>query len=167
MGHHVGPQPSCASTSTSGAAHYVEAELTPRCAILHRVAGREHSMPAAALPLATAGPSSPLTSPLSPVQLTAHRTASSPAMCASPPRHSLMLSLRATEAPHCRRLLLTSVWPPHLLPMCCLPSTHAAIAGAVLCCHAARAHVHVPWAALYHGPRSGKQPVALVPFSIS
>jgi hypothetical protein len=104
-------------------------------------------MPAAALPLAAAGPSSPLTSPLSPVQLIAHRAASSPAMCTSPPRHSLMLSLHAGEAPHCRHLLLTSVWPPHLLPMCCLPSTHATVARAVLCCHAARAHVHVPWAA--------------------
>jgi hypothetical protein len=69
-------------TSTSAPSHLpvashsrlpstVEAEPTPCCAVLHRVTGRELSMPVVALPLAIAGPSSPLTSLLLPsVQVT-------------------------------------------------------------------------------------------------
>jgi hypothetical protein len=119
--------------------------LTPCCAILRRIASRELSVMAADLPLAAAGPSSPLTSPLSPAQVTAHRATSSPATCASPPHRSLPPSLRAGEAPHRRCLLLTSVMPPHLLLVCCLPSTRAAVIGVAPCRHAARAPV--PWAA--------------------
>jgi hypothetical protein len=129
-GRRVGPELSCT-------AHSVEAELTPRYAVLHRVTGHELSAPATALPLATAGPNSPLTSPLSPAQVTARRAASSPATCASPPHRSLPPSLRAGEAPHHRHLLLTSVRPPHLLPVCCLLSTRVAVAVATPCRHAA------------------------------
>jgi hypothetical protein len=120
-GSHAGPEPSraTASASTSGATHSVEAELTPRCAILRRVADRELSAPATALPLAAVGPSSPLTSPLSPTQVAARHAASSPTTCALPPHRSLPPSLRTGEAPHRCRLLLTSVRPPHLLPVCC------------------------------------------------
>jgi hypothetical protein len=139
MGRRVGPEPSCtaSSASASGVAHSVEAELTPRYAILHRVTGHELSAPATALPLATAGPNSPLTSPLSPAQVVARRAASSPATCASPLHRSLPPSLRTGEAPHRRHLHLTSVRPPHLLPVCCLPSTRAAVAVATPCRHAA------------------------------
>jgi hypothetical protein len=148
-GSHAGPEPSRAAAfaSTSGATHSVEAELTPRCAILRRVADRELSAPAIALPLAAVGPSSPLTSPLSPTQVAAHHAASSPTTCALPPHRSLPLSLRTGEAPHRCRLLLTSVRPPHLLPVCCLPWTHTTIARAAPCRHATRAPVSLSWAA--------------------
>jgi hypothetical protein len=115
---HTGLEPSCAVVSASGATHFIEAELTLRCAILHQVAGRELSAPSTALPPVAAGPSSPLNSPLSLTQVTARRATSSPA----PQRH---------------RLLLTSIRPPHLLPVCCLLSSCVAVAGAALCHHAA------------------------------
>jgi hypothetical protein len=67
----------------------------------------------------------------------------------------------------------SSVRPPHLLSVCCVPSTRAAIAGAVPCRHAVRASVPVLWVAcagpvqmgrmaLYHGPRPGNRPTDLV-----
>jgi hypothetical protein len=90
----------CADTGPRALRSRLRASTSGAVIVLHWVTSRELSAPAAALPLAAAGPNLPLASPLFPTQVAARRAASSPTMCASPPHRSLLPSLRAGEAPH-------------------------------------------------------------------